>query len=167
MSDSEPMIKLEPGGQAPVLSYKVPDPTSYSGRNFIELQIPEGHFQPAVALAGGGAEAPAIVVAGPGAVSAALAAAPGYAEAPAQEGVLSGTQYDLVTKSGVYLLTDGWMAGGAKLGVARHEDDAKAGRALARRLRQLRPGRGRSDDVGDEHVDPRPVARAISAPAAS
>ena len=33
----EPMIKLEPGGKAPILSYNVPEPTSYSGRNFIEL----------------------------------------------------------------------------------------------------------------------------------
>ena len=35
---SEPLIKLEPGGTAPILSYNVPEPTSYSGRNFIDLQ---------------------------------------------------------------------------------------------------------------------------------
>jgi hypothetical protein len=44
----EPMIKLEPGGIAPVLSYNVPEPTSYSGRNFIELQFPENYFNPGV-----------------------------------------------------------------------------------------------------------------------
>jgi|WetSurMetagenome_2_1015567.scaffolds.fasta_scaffold00017_60 hypothetical protein len=40
-SSSEPMIKLEPDGKASVLSYNVPDPTSYSGRNFIELTFDE------------------------------------------------------------------------------------------------------------------------------
>jgi len=45
-SNNEPMIKLEPGGKAPVLSYKVPEPTSYSGRNFIEMQLTEDYFKP-------------------------------------------------------------------------------------------------------------------------
>jgi hypothetical protein len=35
----EPMIKLDPNGTAPILSYNVPEPTSYSGRNFIELKF--------------------------------------------------------------------------------------------------------------------------------
>src|SRR5204862_5260639 len=41
----EPMIKLEPGGKAPILSYNVPEPTSYSGRNFIDLQIDKASFR--------------------------------------------------------------------------------------------------------------------------
>jgi hypothetical protein len=45
MANNEPMIKLEPGGQAPILSYNVPEPTSYSGRNFIELEFPENYFK--------------------------------------------------------------------------------------------------------------------------
>lgn len=49
MSDSnnnpEPMIKLEPNGSAPVLSYNVPEPTSYSGRNFIDLQLGASYFK--------------------------------------------------------------------------------------------------------------------------
>lgn len=39
---TEPMIKLQPNGVAPILSYNVPEPTSYSGRNFIELKFDEG-----------------------------------------------------------------------------------------------------------------------------
>ncbi|HEX7174353.1 MAG TPA: hypothetical protein VF240_03605 [Pyrinomonadaceae bacterium] len=42
---NEPMIKLEPGGVAPVLSYNVPEPTSYSGRNFIDLQLGDSYFK--------------------------------------------------------------------------------------------------------------------------
>ncbi len=46
MSDnSEPMIKLEPGGEAPILSYNIPEPTSYSGRHYIELEIPANYFK--------------------------------------------------------------------------------------------------------------------------
>ncbi len=36
--DNQPLIKLEPGGKAPILSYNVPEPTTYSGPNFIELE---------------------------------------------------------------------------------------------------------------------------------
>ncbi len=50
MTDSnnnhEPMIKLEPSGVAPVISYNVPEPTSYSGRNFIDLQLGASYFKP-------------------------------------------------------------------------------------------------------------------------
>lgn len=50
MSDSksnhEPMIKLEPSGVAPVISYNVPEPTSYSGRNFTDLQLGASYFKP-------------------------------------------------------------------------------------------------------------------------
>lgn len=35
----EPMIKLDPDGAAPVLSYNVPEPTSYTGTNIIELNF--------------------------------------------------------------------------------------------------------------------------------
>ncbi|HEU4594717.1 MAG TPA: Ig-like domain-containing protein [Pyrinomonadaceae bacterium] len=49
MTDSnrnpEPMIKLEPSGVAPVISYNVPEPTSYSGRNFIDLQLGASYFK--------------------------------------------------------------------------------------------------------------------------
>ena len=44
----EPMIKLEPGGTAPILSYNVPEPTSYSGRNLIELDFDASYFKDAV-----------------------------------------------------------------------------------------------------------------------
>jgi len=40
----DPLIKLEEGGKAPVLSYNVPEPTSYSGRNFVELKLDEAYF---------------------------------------------------------------------------------------------------------------------------
>lgn len=45
----EPMIKLQPGGQAPILSYNVPEGTTYSGRNFIDLQFSESYFKPSTA----------------------------------------------------------------------------------------------------------------------
>jgi Bacterial Ig domain len=47
MTDSsipDPMVKLEPGGVAPIISYNVPEPTVYSGRNFIDLQFPASYF---------------------------------------------------------------------------------------------------------------------------
>ena len=40
----DPMMKLEPGGVAPIISYNVPEPTTYSGRNFIDLQFPASYF---------------------------------------------------------------------------------------------------------------------------
>ncbi len=40
----EPMIKLQPGGSAPILSYNVPESTTYSGRNFIDLQLADSYF---------------------------------------------------------------------------------------------------------------------------
>jgi len=42
----EPMVKLDPGGRASILSYNVPEPTSYTGRTIIELSFPEEYFQP-------------------------------------------------------------------------------------------------------------------------
>lgn len=44
-NNPEPMIKLEPNGSAPVISYNVPEPTSYSGRNFIDLQLGASYFK--------------------------------------------------------------------------------------------------------------------------
>jgi hypothetical protein len=41
---NEPLIRLEPGGRAPILSYNVPEPTSYAGRNFIELDYSTDFF---------------------------------------------------------------------------------------------------------------------------
>ena len=43
---TEPIIKLEEGGQASVISYNVPEPTSYTGRNFIELALEKSDFLP-------------------------------------------------------------------------------------------------------------------------
>jgi hypothetical protein len=40
----EPMIKLDPGGKAPILSYNVPEPTSYAGRHVVELKFPAEIF---------------------------------------------------------------------------------------------------------------------------
>src|SRR6187551_25786 len=36
---AEPIIKLQPDGHASILSYDVPEPTSYTGRNLIELRL--------------------------------------------------------------------------------------------------------------------------------
>lgn len=44
MSD-EPIVKLEPGGKASVLSYNVPEPVSYSGSNIIALDVPASWFR--------------------------------------------------------------------------------------------------------------------------
>ncbi len=35
----EPMVKLDPNGKAPILSYNVPEPTSYAGRHVVELKF--------------------------------------------------------------------------------------------------------------------------------
>jgi hypothetical protein len=45
MSDGdEPLIRLEPGGRAPILSYDLPEPAIYFGKNFIELEYDEDVF---------------------------------------------------------------------------------------------------------------------------
>lgn len=44
MSDDR-IIRLAPGGNAPILSYNVPEPTSYSGRNYIDLKIEDARFK--------------------------------------------------------------------------------------------------------------------------
>lgn len=46
--DAAPMMRLDPAGTAPILSYNVPDATSYHGRNLIELVFPEELFKPAL-----------------------------------------------------------------------------------------------------------------------
>lgn len=43
---AEPMIRLDPHGTAPVLSYNVPEPTSYTGRHVVELEFPDDWFTP-------------------------------------------------------------------------------------------------------------------------
>jgi hypothetical protein len=44
MPESAPMIQLEEGGVAPVLSYQVPDSTSFAGRHYLEIDTPLEHF---------------------------------------------------------------------------------------------------------------------------
>ena len=41
---AEPIIKFEPNGKASLLSYNVPEPTTYSGTNIIELDFPDDYF---------------------------------------------------------------------------------------------------------------------------
>ncbi len=41
---SEPIIKLDTEGKASVISYNVPEPTSYAGSNIIELEFDEAIF---------------------------------------------------------------------------------------------------------------------------
>lgn len=47
-NSNEPLIKLEPGGKAPILSYNVPEPTTYSNKNFMEFDYSptEEFFKP-------------------------------------------------------------------------------------------------------------------------
>src|SRR5437867_13175069 len=42
----EPVIKLDEGGKASIISYNIPEPNSYSGRFFIDLQLNQGYFRP-------------------------------------------------------------------------------------------------------------------------
>lgn len=44
VNDNEPLIQLEPGGSAPILSYDVPQPAVYFGTNFIEFEYDEDVF---------------------------------------------------------------------------------------------------------------------------
>lgn len=41
---TEPLVKLDPAGEPPIVSYNVPDSTSYSGRNGIVLDLSEDMF---------------------------------------------------------------------------------------------------------------------------
>jgi hypothetical protein len=40
----DPIIKLDASGQASIISYNVPEPTSYEGTNIIELEWPAAYF---------------------------------------------------------------------------------------------------------------------------
>lgn len=93
--DTEPMVKLEPGGVAPIISYNVPEPTTYSGRNFIDLQFPASYFvvgtNPAAAVAPSAVHVEALAltdVDAAGASSAALAPPP-VAVAPEEEAAMT------------------------------------------------------------------------------
>ncbi len=44
MSNEDPIVTVRPDGQAPVLSYNVPEPTSYSATSVIELPFPGDWF---------------------------------------------------------------------------------------------------------------------------
>lgn len=54
MSDQEPLIKLDPDGQPPTVSYRVPDAVAYSGRHYIELDLEPGDFLPEYAASAPG-----------------------------------------------------------------------------------------------------------------
>src|SRR5688572_18037630 len=41
----EPLVKIDPQGSGAILRYDVPDTTSYSGRNYIDLNIDQSWFQ--------------------------------------------------------------------------------------------------------------------------
>lgn len=43
--DRAPLVEFDPEGNAPILSYNVPEPTSYSGRNYLELGIDSDWFR--------------------------------------------------------------------------------------------------------------------------
>lgn len=44
-STTSPLISFDPAGRAPILSYNVPEPTAYSGRSYIELDIDTEWFR--------------------------------------------------------------------------------------------------------------------------
>lgn len=80
MKDSpQPMTRLQPGGVAPVISYNVPEPTTYSGRNFIDLQFPASYFalgtHPAAALTPTTSDVETLASVEPGVAPASLALA--------------------------------------------------------------------------------------------
>jgi hypothetical protein len=47
MADTNPFTQLDPAGKPAIISYNVPEPTSYSGENLIELQFEASIFSPA------------------------------------------------------------------------------------------------------------------------
>jgi hypothetical protein len=54
-SSAEPLAALEPSGHAATISYSVPEPTSYSGRNCINIAgLPDEAFSTVVAIPAGG-----------------------------------------------------------------------------------------------------------------
>jgi Bacterial Ig domain len=47
---TEPMMKFDPNGSAPLLSYRLPDATTYPGRNYVRLELPSDVFSPEVEI---------------------------------------------------------------------------------------------------------------------
>lgn len=45
MADSKPLVALDGTGEPAILNYNVPEPTSYSGRNLMELRYPKSKFK--------------------------------------------------------------------------------------------------------------------------
>jgi hypothetical protein len=43
---TDPIIKLEENGQAAIINYNVPEPTSYNGRFFLNIVLPQDSFKP-------------------------------------------------------------------------------------------------------------------------
>lgn len=43
-TDAPPLVSFDPAGKAPIVSYNVPEPTSYAGRSYIELDVDEDWF---------------------------------------------------------------------------------------------------------------------------
>ncbi len=48
MPKSAPLMEFDPDGTAPILSYNVPEPTQYTGRNLVFLELEEDCFREAV-----------------------------------------------------------------------------------------------------------------------
>jgi hypothetical protein len=53
-TENEPIVKLQPGGKASILSYDVPEPTSYTGRGLIELRLDDEVKTPQEGVNGSG-----------------------------------------------------------------------------------------------------------------
>jgi hypothetical protein len=53
-TENEPIVKLQPGGKASILSYDVPEPTSYTGRGLIELRLDDEVKTPQEGINGSG-----------------------------------------------------------------------------------------------------------------
>lgn len=47
MADNEPLMAFDPAGKAPILSYNVPEPTQYTGRNMVFLEFDDDVFNEA------------------------------------------------------------------------------------------------------------------------
>jgi hypothetical protein len=53
-TNNEPIVKLQPGGKASILSYDVPEPTSYTGRGLVELRLDDEVKTPQEGVSGSG-----------------------------------------------------------------------------------------------------------------
>src|SRR5690625_4535424 len=47
MTEKEPIAAFDPSGKAAVISYNVPEPSTFSGRHYIELDLAEEVFEKA------------------------------------------------------------------------------------------------------------------------